>query len=442
MRRVLLLIVATAALAYAQEEAELTLAEAIAIGRQNSRAIHLARAGTRQAQATMGEAQTALLPSLQLVAQYQRLQDGTFRLYGVNIPGFTPPPVVADNVTLRVGLQQPLFTGFRLKNQARAAELKAEAAALEEGMTEMDVELGIATSYWSLFQALRVEEAVNENVTRLHSYREDTEHLLQAGLATRNDALKVEVQLQSALVAQIDARNDVLLARMMLNNAMGRPLSAPLVPASAPEDATAADTLMVLVDLRQDSVLARYAQRERRDLQASGVLAEAARTSASAARGGYWPQIQLYANYAYLHPNQRYQPVIPEFLGSWDVGVNLSFDVWNWGRTARQAEQADAGVRQAEEFYAQLRDDVALEVHRAALAVRRGREKLGVAELGVEQAEENRRMSSDRYKNGLATSSDLLDAEVALVQARTSRTGAQVEYALAKSRLEHAVGGQ
>jgi outer membrane protein TolC len=51
-------------------------------------------------------------------------------------------------------------------------------------------------------------------------------------------------------------------------------------------------------------------------------------------------------------------------------------------------------------------------------------------------------MSSDRYRNGLATSSDLLDAEVALVQARTSLTGAQVDYALAKSRLEHAVGGQ
>jgi len=197
---------------------------------------------------------------------------------------------------------------------------------------------------------------------------------------------------------------------------------------------------MALVALRQDSVLAERAQAERKDLQASAALAEAARSSASAARGGYWPQLQLYANYGYLHPNQRYQPVIPEFLGSWDVGVNLSFDLWNWGRTSRKAEAADAGVRQAEESYAQLRDDVALEVHRAALTVRRAREKLGVGQLGVEQAKENLRMTSDRYRNGLATSADLLDAEVALVQARTSLTGAQVEYALAKSRLERAVG--
>ena len=120
--------------------------------------------------------------------------------------------------------------------------------------------------------------------------------------------------------------------------------------------------------------------------------------------------------------------------------MNLSFDVWNWGRTAHQAEQAEAGVRQAEEYHAQLREDVALEVHQAALTVRRARDKLVVADLGVEQAEENRRMTSDRYKNGLATSSDLLDAEVALVQARTSLTGSQVEYALSKSRLERAVG--
>jgi len=434
------LIALTATLASAQEQAQLTLAEAVAIGRENSRALHLAQLSTRQAEARMGEAQTALLPSLQFFAQYQRIQEGTFRLYGVDVPGFTPPPVVPDNVTLRVGVQQPLFTGFRLRNQARAAELAADAALLQEGMTEQDVELAIATSYWGLYQALHVEDAVDENVARLRSYHQDTERLVEAGLATRNDLLKVEVQLQSALVSQIDARNDVALARMVLNNAMGRSLSAPVVPASDPEDASAADTLMLLVDQQQDSLLAREAQHERQDLQASAVLAEAARSSASAARGGYWPQIQLYANYAYLHPNQRYQPIIPEFFGSWDVGVNLSFDLWNWGRTARQAEQADASARQAEESYAQLRDEVSLEVHRAALTVRRAREKLGVAALGVEQAEENRRMTSDRYSNGLATSTDLLDAEVALVQSRTSLTGAQVECALAKSRLERAVG--
>jgi outer membrane protein TolC len=434
------MIVATSVLASAQENAELTLQEAIAIGRQSSRIIQLAHAGTQQAEARVGEAESALLPSLQLVAGYQRLQDGTFRLYGIDLPGLTPPPVVPDNITLRVGVQQPLFTGFRLQHQARAAELRADAALLDEQTTLQDVELAIASSYWSLYQMLRVEEAVNENVTRLRSYREDTQRLVEAGLATRNDALKVEVQLQNALVAQIDARNDVVLARMKLNNAMGRPLSTPVTPITEPRDTSAADSLMALVALRQDSVLARQAHRLRSDLQASAVLAEAARSSASATRGGYWPQVQLYANYSYLHPNQRYQPVIPEFLGSWDVGVNLSFDLWNWGRTTHQAEQADAGVRLAEESLALLRDEVTLDVHRAALTLRRSQEKLGVAELGLQQAEENRRMAADRYREGLATSTDLLDAEAALVQARANLTGAQVEYALAKSRLERAMG--
>lgn len=440
MRRALWMIVATSVLASAQENATLTLQEAIAIGRQNSRIIQLARASTQQAEARLGEAESALLPNLQLVAGYQRLQDGTFRLYGIDLPGLTPPSVVADNVTLRVGVQQPLFTGFRLQNQARAAEHRADAAVLEEKTTMQDVELAIASGYWSLYQMLQNEEAVNENVTRLRSYREDTQRLVEAGLATRNDALKVGVQLQSALVAQIDARNDVALARMQLNNVMGRPLSTPVIPVTEPRDTSAADSLMALVALGQDSVLARRAHLQRSDLQASAALAEAARSSASAARGAYWPQIQLYANYAYLHPNQRYQPVIPEFLGSWDVGVNLSFELWSWGRTTHQAEQADAGVRLAEESLAQLRDEVTLDVHRAALTLRRSQEKLGVAELGLEQAEESRRMASDRYKNGLATSTDLLDAEAALVQARANMTGAQVEYALAKSRLERAMG--
>jgi outer membrane protein TolC len=175
-------------------------------------------------------------------------------------------------------------------------------------------------------------------------------------------------------------------------------------------------------------------------LQSLAFQREAARKNASAARGAYWPQVDLTASYSYLRPNQRYQPITPEFLGSWDVGVQLQFDVWNWGKTSRQAEQADALLKQTDLQYAQMKDNIVLEVQRAALVVRRSKEKLGVAALAVAQAEENRRTTDEQYHHGLATSSELLDAEVALLQAKTNRTGALVELALAKARLLRAMG--
>jgi outer membrane protein len=91
-------------------------------------------------------------------------------------------------------------------------------------------------------------------------------------------------------------------------------------------------------------------------------------------------------------------------------------------------------------MYGQMKDNVSLEVQRYDLAVRRAAEKIEVASVAVDQAEENARTTSDKFKSGLATSLDLLDADVALLQARTNYTGALVEYELARARLNRAIG--
>lgn len=427
--------------AFAQRGEVLMLDSAIAIGRENSRTLQIAAARADGARARAGEASTALLPGLRLNGSYVRLSEGDFKLSTTAQPGGIPvAPVVADNYTFRLQLHQPLFTGFRLRNLADAAENLAEAGERDRQMSDADLVFAVSSAYWSLYQAITTERFVSDNVRRLEAYRSDTERLLTAGLATRNDLLKIEVQLANANIAFIDAGNDVVLARMNLNNILGRPLDTPVVPGSQPTDTHRADSILVLAEKGEDGRLTGYAWSGRPDLIAAAYQVEAARANASAAKGSYWPQIDLTAGYNYNQPNSRYQPVTPEFLGSWDVGVNLQFDIWNWGRTGHQAEAAEAALRQSELAASQLRDHVALDVQRAALTLRRSRDKLAVARLGVEQAEENRRMTDDRYKTGLATSSELLDAEVSLVQAETSLSAANVEFAVARARLVRALG--
>ena len=178
----------------------------------------------------------------------------------------------------------------------------------------------------------------------------------------------------------------------------------------------------------------------RSDVQAASARVKAAGASVTAARGGWWPQIDLNANFSYSNPNARYQPITPEFLGTWDVGITLSMDLWNWGATRSRVESAEAALKQARLQESQLAENVSLEVHRSALNLRRSRQKLAVAQLAVEQADENLRVVSDKYRSGLATSTELLDAEVALLQAQTQLSGARVELALSKAALVRAFG--
>jgi outer membrane protein TolC len=267
----------------------------------------------------------------------------------------------------------------------------------------------------------------------LERYLADANKLMQAGLSTRNDVLKIEVQLSNARIAQMDAENDAHLAAMNLNVLLSRPVDMPVDLLSRPVEDPGQSRPAV------DS-LTHVALTGRPDLQAVRTRVEASRAGVSAARAGWWPQLALSGNYLYARPNSRYFPTKDEFKGTWDVGVVLSVDLWNWGVTARQSEAAEANLRQAEFTAAQMEDVVSLEVNRAALQVDRARSRSSMAAIALGQAEEQSRTTEQRFKTGLATSTDLLDAEVSLHQAKTTQSGARVEYEIARARLTRALG--
>ncbi|MEK7749214.1 MAG: TolC family protein, partial [Bacteroidota bacterium] len=148
----------------------------------------------------------------------------------------------------------------------------------------------------------------------------------------------------------------------------------------------------------------------------------------------------LTGNYMTARPNQRIFPIQDVFKDTWDVGVGISFDVWNWGTTVHQTDQARAQLAQVQNGYGQLRDAAVLDVTRNYLNLGRARERITVAEQGVQQAEESYRVTNSKFKQGLGMNSDLLDAEVALLQAKTNYTQALVDFGLAGAALERAIG--
>jgi outer membrane protein TolC len=188
-------------------------------------------------------------------------------------------------------------------------------------------------------------------------------------------------------------------------------------------------------------VLVGRALDRRDDLAAMKSRVEASRLGVTAAQAGWWPQVNLTANYVYARPNQRYLPAVDKFKGTWEVGIGMQFDIWNWGTTLYQTDQARSQLLQSELLLDQLRDNAALEVRRSRLAVVRAANRISVAQEAIDQADENARTTDEKYRNGLATSTDVLDASFAVLQARTNVTGALVEREIALARLRKAVGG-
>jgi Outer membrane protein len=428
---------------WAQQKLTLTIEQAIQTGMENSKALRTSQFKVDAADAKASETNTLGLPTLKFNGTYTRLSDvpaSAFALpansFGVGFPpsdlSLVLSPTVLNNYGLKATLQQPLFTGGKISGAANAAEYLSDATKEDYKKDKADVQYNIKAAYWNLFRADEFEKFVDENVNQIKSHAHDAENLMKQGMLTSNDLMKVQVQLSDALVRQIDATNNVKLAMYVLNNTLGLPLQTEIVLAST----------IHISDRTWDPVeqMVNNAYEKRPEVIGMNARVKAGESGLTSARGGWWPQIYLIGDYNYIRPNPRIFPSVDQFDKTWDVTLSVSFDIWNWWQTGHQANQAQAQLAQAQEGLSMTKDGVMLEVTQSYLGVNQFKERKAVAEQGVKQAEENYRVTDDKYKIGMTPNSELLDAEVALLQARLNLTQSLVDYELSMARLSRAIG--
>jgi outer membrane protein len=432
----------------AQQKLTLTIEQAIQIGMENSKALRTSQFKVDAADARASEMNTLRLPSLKLNGTYTRLSTVDPTILPFPASGIVDNPAtghvtliptlyqfganLVNSYGVKATVQQPLFTGGKISGASNAADYMSDATKEDYKKDKADILYNIKAAYWNLYRANEFNRFVNENVNQIKSHAKDAENLMKQGMLTSNDLMKVQVQLSDALVRQIDATNGVKLAMYALNNTLGLPLQTEITLGSGVQIGERAweevDQLVDHAFIKRPEVL--------------GMLArvKAGESGLTSARGGWWPQIYLVGNYNYMRPNPRIFPTIDQFDKTWDVTLSVSFDIWNWWQTGFQANQAQAQLAQAQEGLSMLKDGVMLEVTQSYLGVHQARERKSVSEQGVKQAEENYRVMNDKYKLGLAPNSELLDAEVLLLQAKLNLTQSLVDYELSMARLSKSIG--
>lgn len=424
----------TLSTATAQQRRTLTVDESVRLGLENSKQISSSKAAVQAADARVSEIGTSRLPSLKFTGAYTRLSDVPATAF--TVPGFNQSielsPSILNNYVLRLTLQQPVFTGFQLENSQKSAEYSVQAAEREVDANEVNQAYSVKAAYWSLYRAIEVKKLNDENVQQVQAHLQYVKTLAEHGMAQNNDVLRVQVQLSDAQFRRLDAENNVRLAMVNLNNLLGLPLSTELDLAS--QIGSPVDDIPAL----DESINRALATRP--DASAMQYRIQAGKAGVDAARGGWYPQVFLSANYNYNRPNSRIFPTVDEFRDTWDVGVSVSFDVWNWQATTYKTTQAEAQLAQAEYSLGLIRDGISVEITQSWISLRQARERIAVAKTGVEQAEESMRTVNESYKNGAALNTDVLDAQVALLQAKTNYTSSLVDYELARVRLRKALG--
>ncbi len=433
MKKIMMLTLLFMISIFAQSQ-KITLKESLEIGLKNSKELKISNSKLVSADAQVSAANSQLLPQVSFAASYMRLSN--IPPFEVSLPIFAKPiqisPVILDNYNLKLSLQQPLFTGFRLLSLRSAAKSNYEAVNSDYQNDLNETAFKIENAFWNYYKAQQNDKVLEENLSQIKQHLDDTKNFLANGAATQNDLLKLEVQYSTVQLQKIEADNQLDISRMTLNQALGLPLDSKTEIEVG--DLSAEKSDYKIGDLINE------AKSKRNELKSLEYRVNASADGVRAAQSTWFPSIYLIGDYYYNKPNQRIIPAVNEFKDSWDVGVTLSWSLWNWGYTSSQTRIAEQTKIQTETSFSQLKDAVEIEVNQNYLTYKRSFDKVKVAKLSVEQAEENYRIIKEKYNTQVASSTDLIDAETSLLQTKTNYNNALVDYEIAKVRLDKSVG--
>ncbi len=152
------------------------------------------------------------------------------------------------------------------------------------------------------------------------------------------------------------------------------------------------------------------------------------------------PTIAFTGGVDYANPNPRIFPRKGKWQESWDVGVNVNWNFLDFGRARSQAAEASAAVTAARERVAEFDSIVSADIRQRLLDVESSRAAVRAATDAVRSAAEARRVVNDRFNAGVATSTDVLVAQVALLEMELTRTRALANVRLAEARLHRSLG--
>ncbi len=316
----------------------------------------------------------------------------------------------------------PIYSGGRLRYGIESAKYLEQAIKLD---ADNDRELVIMTVISACINLYKAEQAivlVKENLQTSRQRVSDLTSLEKNGLLARNDLMKAELQSSNIELTLLDAETNYKLAAVNLNLMMGLPEQTELVP-----DKTG---LALPVSVKTLDEYEQAALQNRKDISAIGFRKKAASVEVKNAMSNYYPTLSFSGGYVAAN--------IPKFItitNAVNLGIGVRYDIASLWKTKTKIQQAKITEQQLQLGEESLNDNVKLQINQAYQSYMLTLKKIDVYEKSVLQAEENYRITKNKFDNSLATTTELLDADVALLQSKLSVTNAKADSFVAYNKI-------
>jgi outer membrane protein TolC len=321
----------------------------------------------------------------------------------------------------------PIYTGGRIKYGIESARYLEEAARLDADDNREEVIFNAIDAFANLYKAKAAVAIVNENLAQTRQRVKDFTNLEKNGLLPRNDLLNAELQESNNELAVLDAETSYKFATINMNIMLGLPKETFLIPDSS--------TLIQPQELKTVEEYEQLALQNRKDIEALKFRRKAAETGIKSAKSEYYPSIALSGGYAAVD--------VPNLLTATNiinVGVGVKYSLSSLWKTDTKVKKAQAVQKEMEANEGMLKDNVQLQVNRAYEQYLLTLKKIDVFAKAIEQAQENYKITKNKHDNSLATTTDLLDADVAQLRAKLNYTLSKADAVVAFKKLQQTAG--
>ena len=412
----------------AQQSRTITLKEAVDLTLAYNKTLRINKAKIEEAAATIKEAYEKKLPEASVSGSYLYLPfQPNITMKNGSDSGSGGGPNVNQVVYGMVSVSVPLYAGGKIKYGIEAAKFLEQAVKLDADHDKELITLNVVNACINLYKAYTAIGLVKENLAQSQQRVKDFTSLEKNGLLARNDLMKAELQTSNIELTLLDAETNYKLASVNMNLMMGLPEQTELVPDRS--GLALPTSIKTFEDYELDAL------KNRKDIAALSYRGKAADLGIKNAKSNYYPSIALTGGYVAAD--------IPGFLtitNAVNVGVGVKYNLASLWKTKTSIQQAKLKVQQVQLNEEQLDDNIKLQVNQAYQAYMLSQKKIQVYEKAVSQAEENYRITKNKYDNALSTTTELLDADVALLQTKLSVTNAKADSFLAYNKLLQVTG--
>lgn len=331
-----------------------------------------------------------------------------------------------------VSLRQPIYMGGSIIAANKIAKIGEELASNSTDATTQTILYNIDQTYWTVVSLRHKQKLANQFLELVRKFNDDVHKMINQGVATKADGLRVDVKVNEAEMAVTQAENGLSLARMLLCQQCGLPLDANITLT----DEDASDLASQYTEQPADMGIALENRPELKMLQN---LVDVSKQSTKIIRAAYLPQVALTGGYLFSNPNV-YNGYQNKFSGVWNVGVVVRIPLWNWFEGEYKVKSSKIATSIANMELTDAQEKMQLQVQQNTFKIKEAQRRLAMSQKNVENANENLRCANLGFKEGVLQTTEVMQAQTAWLTAQTQKIDAEIDLNMSQIGLRKALG--